>query len=242
MAVLAVAAMTDEIKSLLAGMADIPGMTSLHYAVNPKVNDSLADIEINHFRGKEFITEKIGSLEFRIGPKTFFQTNSRQAVNLFRTVSEFAGLKGGETVYDLYTGAGAIALCLASGSKKVIGLEYLPDAIEDARVNAQINKIQNASFHAGDILALLNDEFYTRHGRPDVIVTDPPRAGMHPGVVRAINTSGAGRLVYVSCNTATQARDIQLLSEIYEVKALQPVDMFPHTSHVENVALLERKA
>ncbi len=231
----------DSIGLLMNAIAEaFPSITSLFYIVNSKRNDSLTDQEPVLWSGDEFITEKMDDLSFRIGPKSFFQTNSQQALNLYRIVKEYASLKGTETVYDLYTGTGTIALYIANEASRVIGLEYVPEAVEDAVINMGLNNIKNASFYSGDIKDLLTPGFFERHGSPDVIITDPPRAGMHENVVKAILDAAPERVVYVSCNPATQARDISLLSEKYRVEAVQPVDMFPHTNHIENVALLIR--
>lgn len=215
-----------------------PELTSLMYVINPKVNDSIADLEVKHYNGRDYILEKMGSLSFRIGPKSFYQTNSEQAYELYKVVNAFANFTGNETVYDLYTGTGTIANYIADNVKKVVGVEYVPDAVEDARINANLNDISNTSFIAGDMKHILNESFMEEHGNPDVVITDPPRAGMHKDVVNALLTISPERIIYVSCNPATQARDIALLTNTYEVKEIQPVDMFPHTHHVENVALL----
>jgi 23S rRNA (uracil1939-C5)-methyltransferase len=219
-----------------------PQITSLLYAINNKANDSLTgEIEIIHFKGENFIFESMNALTFRIGPLSFFQTNSTQAYNLYKKTSEFADIKNTDTIYDLYTGTGTIANFVANDSKKVIGIEYVEQAILDARVNSEINNIHNTVFFAGDMKDLLNKKMYEKEGHPDVIITDPPRAGMHPDVISAILESDAKRIVYVSCNPSTQARDIEMLSEKYcHIKSC-PFDMFPHTHHVENVSLLERK-
>jgi 23S rRNA (uracil1939-C5)-methyltransferase len=218
-----------------------PEITSLWYIINTKKNDSIADLTPVHFRGSEYITEVMEGLRFRIGPKSFFQTNSTQAARLYAIVKEFAQLSGNENVYDLYTGTGTIACYLASGAGKVTGIENIEEAVADARVNARENGIVNAEFISGDIKDVFNDKLFAVRGHPDVIVTDPPRAGMHGDVTLAMLRSGAERIVYVSCNPATQARDIDILSEGYEVLRVRPVDMFPHTFHVENVVLLGRK-
>jgi 23S rRNA (uracil1939-C5)-methyltransferase len=212
------------------------------YVINPKANDTLNDLEVLPFKGKDHLIESMDNLKFRISPKSFFQTNTTQAYRLYSMAREFASLTGNETVYDLYTGTGTIALFMAASCKKVIGLEYVPEAIEDANLNAEINSITNAAFFTGDIRALLNESFFASHGHPDVMVTDPPRTGMHEDVVKAILLAAPSRIVYVSCNPATQARDIQLMSELYEVARCQPVDMFPYTHHVENVALLTKRS
>lgn len=215
-----------------------PELTSLMYVINPKVNDSIADLEVKHYNGRDYVLEKMGSLKFRIGPKSFYQTNSEQAHELYKVVNAFANFTGNETVYDLYTGTGTIANYIADKVKKVVGVEYVPEAVEDARINANFNDISNTSFIAGDMKHILNESFMEEHGNPDVVITDPPRAGMHKDVVNALLTISPERIIYVSCNPATQARDIALLTNTYEVKEIQPVDMFPHTHHVENVALL----
>ena len=218
-----------------------PDTTSLYYVVNKKVNDTLYDQEMVLFHGKEFITEKMEDLYFRIGPKSFFQTNSLQAYELYKTARDFAGLRPGDLVYDLYTGTGTIAQFVAGKVSKVIGIESVPEAISDARINAELNGIQNCNFYAGDILELLSESFFRTHGSPDVIITDPPRAGMHEKVTRQLLHSGARTIVYVSCNPASQARDLSILGEAYRLTRVQPVDMFPHTHQVENVVRLDRK-
>jgi 23S rRNA (uracil1939-C5)-methyltransferase len=220
---------------------EFPEITSLYYIINTKHNDSLADQIPVYYSGKEFITEIMEGLRFRVGPKSFYQTNSSQAVRLYSVARDFAGLTGSETVYDLYTGTGTIACFVSSEASRVIGIEYIEEAVADARINAMDNNIGNVSFVSGDMKDVFNEEFMRAHGSPDVIITDPPRAGMHEDVVNAILRSGAKRIVYVSCNPATQARDIGLLSAGYDVKKVQPVDMFPQTFHVENVTLLELK-
>lgn len=213
-------------------------INSLMYVINEKRNDSLADQEIEFYAGKDHIFEQMEDLKFKIGPKSFYQTNSIQAYELYKTAREFAGLKGNEIVYDLYTGTGTIANFIAREAKKVIGIEYIKEATEDAKVNSKLNNIENTAFFAGDMKDLLNIDFFEAHGSPDVIITDPPRAGMHKNVINAILLAKPQKIVYVSCNPATQARDIELLSQNYKVAKIQPVDMFPHTHHVENVALL----
>ncbi len=216
-----------------------PQITSLLYVINQKGNDTIFDQEIVVFSGKDHIIEKMGDLDFKIGPKSFYQTNSAQAKVLYDHTIAFAGFKGDELVYDLYTGTGTIANYCAGQVKKVVGIEYVEDAIKDAFVNAEVNGITNADFYAGDMKDLLNDEFIQKHGQPDVIITDPPRAGMHENVVQMILKVAPQKVVYVSCNPATQARDIAMMDEKYKVTRVQPVDMFPHTHHVENVVLLE---
>jgi len=218
-----------------------PEITSLMYVINPKGNDTITDLEIKNHSGRAFIWEEMEGLQFKIGPKSFYQTNSQQAYQLYKVAREFAALKGSETVYDLYTGTGTIANFVARKAKKVVGIEYVPEAIEDAKENAQINQLENTAFYAGDIKTVLNEEFVKQNGNPDVIITDPPRAGMHADVVQTILNLSAKKIVYVSCNPATQARDLALLNEKYTIQRVQPVDMFPHTHHVENVVLLERK-
>ncbi len=218
-----------------------PEITSLYSIINTKRNDSIADLQPVHVAGKQFITEVMEGLLFRVGPKSFYQTNSGQAVQLYGLVREFAALTGRENLYDLYTGTGTIACFLASEAASVTGIEYIDEAVADARVNALDNGISNAAFIAGDIKDILNEDLFRERGRPDVVVTDPPRAGMHGDVVNALLLSGAERIVYVSCNPATQARDISLLQSRYEVVRYTPVDMFPHTFHVENVALLIKR-
>lgn len=217
-----------------------PSITSLFYVINSKRNDSLNDQQPILYKGDDCLVEEMEGLKFRIGPKSFYQTNTRQALTLYNVAREFAGFTGNETVYDLYTGTGTIACFIASAVKKVVGIEYVDDAVKDAVVNASINNIHNARFFAGDMKDVLSPDFITENGHPDVIITDPPRAGMHEDVVKTIISAAPEKIVYVSCNPATQARDIFLLSESYKVDAVQPVDMFPHTHHVENVVLLSR--
>jgi 23S rRNA (uracil1939-C5)-methyltransferase len=217
-------------------------ITSLNYIINLKLNDSFGDLEVTNYSGLPYITEQMEELKFNIGPKSFYQTNSNQAYKLYSVVRDFASLTGQEVVYDLYTGTGTIACFLARDSKKIVGIEYVEDAIEDAKQNAEINNIKNTSFFAGDMKDVLNSGFISENGKPDVIVTDPPRAGMHTSVVDVIIKSGVPKIVYVSCNPATQARDLALLDSYYKVEKVQPVDMFPHTHHVENVVLLTRKS
>lgn len=218
---------------------EFPEITSLLYVINLKVNDTITDQEILTYSGKDFIEEEMEGLRFRVGPKSFYQTNSRQAYELYKVARDFAGLTGSELVYDLYTGTGTIANFVSRRSRHVIGIEYVPEAIEDAKINSSINGIDNTEFYAGDMKDVLTDDFIARHGRPDVMIVDPPRAGMHQDVVDVILNASPRRIVYVSCNPATQARDIALLDAKYRVEAVQPVDMFPHTHHVENVVRLE---
>lgn len=218
-----------------------PEITSLLYIINQKANDTISDQEVVTWSGNDCIYEEMEGLKFKIGPKSFYQTNSEQAHNLYSVARELAGLTGDELVYDLYTGTGTIANFVAKQARQVIGIEYVEDAIEDAKFNSELNKIENTLFYAGDMKDILTETFITEHGRPDVIITDPPRAGMHNDVIDAILFAAPKRIVYVSCNPATQARDIQLLDAGYSVDYVRPVDMFPHTHHVENVVLLVKK-
>jgi 23S rRNA (uracil1939-C5)-methyltransferase len=217
-----------------------PSLTSLMYVVNTKLNDTISDLEILLYKGQDFITEQLGELKFRIGPVSFFQTNSRQALKMYDLVKEFAQIDSDDVVYDLYTGTGTIANYLARQAKQVIGIEYVASAVEDAKINSELNGITNTTFVAGDMAKILNPDFFGLHGKPDIIITDPPRNGMHPDVVEQILQASPRLVVYVSCNPATQARDIALMGEQYKVMAIQPLDMFPHTHHVENIVLLER--
>lgn len=231
-----------KMKELLQYVADsFPEITSLLYVINNKCNDTIGDLDVEEFKGKDHIFEVMENLRFKIGPKSFYQTNSEQAYELYKVARTFAGLTGEELVYDLYTGTGTIANFVARQAKKVVGIEYVPEAIEDAKVNSEINGITNTLFYAGDMKDILTQDFINEHGRPDVIITDPPRAGMHNDVIDVILFAEPKRIVYVSCNPATQARDLQLLDVKYKVTAVQPVDMFPHTHHVENVVLLEKR-
>ena len=228
------------IGEMMGAIADqFPQITSLFYVVNLKVNDSLSDQTFVLFKGREYMEEKMEDLTFRVGPKSFYQTNSRQAYELYKVARRMAALTGKELVYDLYTGTGTIANFVARQSRQVIGIEYVPEAIEDAKLNSMVNGIDNTLFYAGDMKNVLTDNFVAHHGRPDVIIVDPPRAGMHEDVVNVILNAQPQRIVYVSCNPATQARDISLLDVKYRVVEVQPVDMFPHTHHVENVVALE---
>ena len=234
----------DEQKAmqLLQHIADtFPQITSLIYVDNQKGNDTFGDLELTTFKGTDFIYETMEDLKFKVGPKSFYQTNTDQAYHLYCVARSFAQLTGGELVYDLYTGTGTIANFVAHQAKQVIGIEYVPEAIEDAKENSHVNGINNTLFYAGDMKDILTDDFIQEHGQPDVIITDPPRAGMHADVVKVILNASPKRIVYVSCNPATQARDLQLMDADYKVAAVQPVDMFPHTPHVENVVLLERR-
>ena len=219
---------------------EFPEITSLLYVINQKGNDTITDQEIHVFKGREYIIEEMEGLKFIIGPKSFYQTNSQQAYELYKVVRDFAALTGDEVVYDLYTGTGTIACFVAQKARKVIGIEYVPEAIVDAKINADNNKIANAKFFAGDMKDILTMNFIAEYGHPDVVITDPPRAGMHEEVIGALLFAAPERIVYVSCNPATQARDIGMLSHCYKVTRVQPVDMFPHTHHVENVVLLEK--
>ena len=231
-----------EALSLMQHIADkFQSISSLMYLDNQKCNDTIGDQEILVFKGKDHIFETMEDLKFKVGPKSFYQTNTEQAYHLYSIARECAGLTCNEIVYDLYTGTGTIANFVARQARQVIGIEYVPEAIEDAKVNSEINGISNTLFYAGDMKDILTDDFIAEHGRPDVIITDPPRAGMHPDVVKTILNAAPQRIVYVSCNPATQARDLQDLDTQYKVVAVQPVDMFPHTPHVENVVLLERR-
>jgi 23S rRNA (uracil1939-C5)-methyltransferase len=218
-----------------------PQITSLMYIINTKKNETYFDQEIILYSGKDHIIESMEGLNFKVGPKSFFQTNSSQAYELYRIVRDFAGLRGNELVYDLYTGTGTIANFIARNAAKVVGVEFVPMAIEDAKINSQINNISNTEFFAGDMKDILTEDFVKEKGRPDVIIVDPPRAGMHEDVTRMLLCIAPEKIVYVSCNTATQARDLAILDSQYEVKELQPVDMFPHTHHVENVVLLMKR-
>lgn len=218
-----------------------PEITSLLYVDNQKCNDTIGDLDLITYSGKDYMYEHMEDLRFKVGPKSFYQTNTEQALHLYEVARNFAQLSGNELVYDLYTGTGTIANFVARQASKVVGIEYVPEAIEDAKVNSKINGIENTIFYAGDMKDILTDDFIAEHGRPDVIITDPPRAGMHQDVIDVILRAAPRRIVYVSCNPATQARDLQLLDVQYRVDAVQPVDMFPHTPHVENVVLLTRR-
>lgn len=229
------------LRLLNAVQNEFPEINSLLYVINSKGNDTITDQRIELFYGKEFILEQMEDLKFKIGPKSFYQTNSDQAYNLYKVVRDFAQLNGNEIVYDLYTGTGTIANFVAKQAKKVVGIEYVPEAIEDAKENSAINKITNTVFYSGDIKSVLNRDFILENGQPDVIITDPPRVGMHNDVIETIINSGTGKIIYVSCNPATQARDLGLLDTNYKINKIQPVDMFPHTHHVENVVLLEKR-
>ena len=221
--------------------SQFPQITSLMYVVNQKCNDIISDLPIVAWSGKDHIIEQMEDLKFKVGPKSFYQTNSEQAYRLYSVVRDFAALTGDEFVYDLYTGTGTIANFVAKKAKKVIGIEYVPEAIEDAKVNSQLNSIENTYFTAGDMKDILTNDFVEKNGRPDVIITDPPRAGMHEDVINVILAAAPEKIVYVSCNPATQARDAAMLESAYKITKVQPVDMFPHTHHVENVMLFEKR-
>ena len=222
-------------------LQQVPRITTLLYTINTKWNDTIYDLTPVVYYGKGFVTEKLGEFSFKIGPKSFFQTNTQQAEKLYSIAKDFAGLTGNEIVYDLYCGTGSIGIFVSKLAKKIIGVEAIAEAIEDAKVNAAINNIEHAEFYTGDVIKICDDRFFADHGRPDVIITDPPRAGMHEKLVIKLLEIAAPKIVYVSCNTATQARDLGLLSEKYKVEKIQPVDMFPHTHHIECVVLLKLK-
>lgn len=232
----------DAIRKLIDHLIEkFPAISSAYYCVNQKGNDTILDLPLQHVHGDLFLYESLGDVRFQVGPKSFFQTNPVQAETLYDIAKEFAGLQGHETLYDLYCGIGSISLYLAKQAGTVVGIEEVPEAIEDAWINAKLNEIENTHFLAGDVKDLLNDELISKHGHPEVLITDPPRAGMHKDVVAAILRFAPSRIVYVSCNPATQARDLQLLQEKYDVVKAKPVDMFPHTHHIENVALLVKR-
>ena len=232
----------ERINALMSHLQlQFPEITSLIYMINEKWNDSLGDREPICFAGKDHIIEEMEGLKFKVGPKSFYQTNSEQAYELYKVTREFAELKESDTLYDLYTGTGTIANFCARRAKKVVGVEYVPEAIEDAKINSMINHIENTTFYAGDMKDVLSDEFVERNGRPDVIILDPPRAGVDERVLEVIKRAAPERMVYVSCNPSTQARDLALLNDMYEILAVQPVDMFPHTHHVENVVKLRKR-
>ncbi|MBB2953148.1 23S rRNA (uracil(1939)-C(5))-methyltransferase RlmD [Sphingobacterium sp. JUb56] len=231
-----------QVELLMSFIKDkFPSITSLLYIINQKKNDTIFDQEIEIYNGRDFIYEEMEGLKFKVGPKSFYQTNSAQAYELYKITRDFAGLSGDELVYDLYTGAGTIANFVAKYAKEVIGVEYVPSAIEDAKINSEINGVKNTKFYAGDMKDVLTASFIAKHGKPDVVITDPPRAGMHTDVVARLLEMESPKIVYVSCNAATQARDLTLLAEKYDVVRIKPVDMFPHTQHVENVVLLKLK-
>lgn len=232
----------DKIVPMLDAIAaEFPQIKSLHYVINEKLNDSISDLDCILYKGDDAIWETMGKLKFKIGPKSFYQTNSEQAYKLYSVAKEFAALTGNEVVYDLYTGTGTIAQFISDKASKVIGIEYVKEAIEDARINAKANGITNCTFFDGDMKDILTADFIKEHGKPEVMIIDPPRAGMHPDVVKVIMEAAPERIVYVSCNPASQARDLAMMSPMYEITAVQPVDMFPHTMHVENVCALKLK-
>lgn len=232
----------DKIVPMLDAIAaEFPQIKSLHYVINEKLNDSISDLDCILYKGEDAIWETMGKLKFKIGPKSFYQTNSEQAYKLYSVAKEFAALTGNEVVYDLYTGTGTIAQFISDKASKVIGIEYVKEAIEDARINAEANGITNCTFFDGDMKDILTADFIKEHGKPEVMIIDPPRAGMHPDVVKVIMEAAPERIVYVSCNPASQARDLAMMSPLYEITAVQPVDMFPHTMHVENVCALKLK-
>ncbi|RZL30439.1 MAG: 23S rRNA (uracil(1939)-C(5))-methyltransferase RlmD, partial [Pedobacter sp.] len=236
----------EQINGLMEHLkTSFPEITALLYIENQKKNDTIFDQEVITYAGRDHIFEQMptdnGVVKFKIGAKSFYQTNSNQAYELYKITKEFAGFKGDELVYDLYTGAGTIANFVAGSVKQVVGIEYVPTAIEDAKFNAELNGINNTIFYAGDMKDILTADFIASHGKPDVVITDPPRAGMHADVVERLLEMEAEKIVYVSCNAATQARDLALLKEKYDVVRIKPVDMFPHTQHVENVVLLKLK-
>lgn len=243
MAIIAVSAFTPEVRDLLSAVAEhFPELTSLLYVVNEKFNDTIFDLSCHVFAGHDYITERMEDLQFKIGPVSFFQTNSEQAFRLYSVVRDFARIRPEETVYDLYTGTGTIANFVARNAKRVVGIEYVDSAVADARENSLCNHIDNAEFVAGDMAKVFTEDFIRQHGHPEVIITDPPRAGMHAKVIDRLLDLRAPRIVYVSCNPATQARDLTRLAVRYDLSAIQPVDMFPHTHHVENVVLLTLKS
>lgn len=232
----------DKIVPMLDAIAaEFPQIKSLHYVINEKLNDSISDLDCILYKGEDAIWETMGKLKFKIGPKSFYQTNSEQAYKLYSVAKEFAALTGNEVVYDLYTGTGTIAQFISDKASKVIGIEYVKEAIEDARINAEANGITNCTFFDGDMKDILTADFIKEHGKPEVMIIDPPRAGMHPDVVKVIMEAAPERIVYVSCNPASQARDLAMMSPMYEITTVQPVDMFPHTMHVENVCALKLK-
>jgi 23S rRNA (uracil1939-C5)-methyltransferase len=222
-------------------LAAVPAITTILYTINPKGNDTIFDLDPKVYFGKGYVEEKLEDFVFKIGPKSFFQTNTYQGEALYQVTREFAGLTGTEIVYDLYCGTGSIGIFVSPQAGKVVGIELIKEAIDDAVENAAMNNVNNATFFAGDVVDICNDAFFAQHGQPDVIITDPPRAGMHEKLVNKLLEIAAPRIVYVSCNPATQARDLALLDQLYVVKKIQPVDMFPHTHHIENVVLLEKR-
>jgi 23S rRNA (uracil1939-C5)-methyltransferase len=242
MVILSLTEMNDKTKLLLDFLIEkFPQIHALYYVINTKLNDSISDLEPVLYAGKPYIMETMEDLHFKIGPLSFFQTNSLQALELYKVVREFAQIKSQDIVYDLYTGIGTIALFVAKQAQKVVGIEYVEDAVEDAKINAKENNIANTIFFAGDMREVFNQNCVKRNGKPDVVITDPPRAGMHPDVVARLLEMEAPRIVYISCNPATQARDLTELAKKYTIEKVQPVDMFPHTHHVENVVELALK-
>ena len=232
----------EKIKKVMQFLSkQFPQLSSLLYLVNLKKNETIYDQHIITHKGKDFIIEKIGNLSFKIGPKSFFQTNSKQAYELYKKIEEFADLKGKELVFDLYSGTGTIANFIAKNCRKVIGIESIPEAVEDARFNSWLNEIDNTEFYAGDMKDVLSGSFIKIHGRPDLVITDPPRMGMHQNVIKMLIQLNPERIIYVSCNPATQARDMKLMSDHYITTKTQPIDMFPHTQHIENIILLKSK-
>ncbi|MGH2649531.1 MAG: 23S rRNA (uracil(1939)-C(5))-methyltransferase RlmD, partial [Ginsengibacter sp.] len=223
-------------------LGKLPSITTLLYTINSKRNDTIYDLEPKTVAGKGFIIERLENFSFKISPKSFFQTNTKQAERLYDVVKKFAALQGNEIIYDLYCGTGSIGIFLSNNAKAIVGVDVVEDAINDAKENAAINNINHASFFCGDVIEICNDEFFKLHGRPDVIIVDPPRAGLHAKLVSKLIEIGPEKMVYVSCNVATQARDLHLLSENFSIEKLQPVDMFPHTHHIECVALLKRNS
>ena len=240
MVVLIVTKYNQEVKDMLAALMErFPEITSLTFVINTKLNDAIFDLPFHLYAGQDYITEKMENLQFKVGPKSFYQTNSEQAYNLYKVVREFADIQKDEVVYDLFTGTGTIANFVAHQAKRVVGIEYVDTAVEDAKINSAQNNITNTEFVVGDMAKIFTDQFIAQHGKPDVIISDPPRAGMHPNVIEQLLKLEVPRIVYVSCNPATQARDLTLLDPKYRVEKVQPVDMFPHTQHVENVVLLK---
>lgn len=240
MLVVVITELNDDSKGFLQAIADrFPEITSLVYVINTKMNDAIFDLPFHLFKGQDYIMEEMEGLKFKVGPKSFYQTNSEQAYNLYKVAREFAAIQPDDVVYDLFTGTGTIANFVAHQAKRVVGIEYVDTAVADAKINSAQNNIENTEFLVGDMAKIFTDSFIKKHGKPDVVISDPPRAGMHPNVIEQLLKLEVPRIVYVSCNPATQARDLTLLNEKYKVVAVQPVDMFPHTQHVENVVKLE---
>jgi 23S rRNA (uracil1939-C5)-methyltransferase len=232
----------NEIKNICKYLLEkIPSITTLLYTINQKWNDSIADLKPEIFHGKGFISERLGDYLFKISPNSFFQTNTKQAEKLYNVVNDFAALTGNEIVYDLYCGTGSIGIFISKRAKKIVGVDVIDQSIRDAKENAALNKLQHAEFFAGDVIEVCNEDFFSTHGKPDVVITDPPRAGMHEKLISKLLEIAAPKIIYVSCNVATQARDINLLSEKYSVEKIQPLDMFPHTHHIECVVALQLK-